>query len=48
MEFVEDALHQILGQNARAGTHLNNALHIGRQLLHDALGNILVGQEMLA
>ena len=48
MELVEDALHQILGQHTRAGTHLDDALHIGRQLFHNALGNILVGQEMLA
>ena len=48
MEFVEDILHQILGQHARAGTHFDDALHVGRQLLHDLLRYVLVGQEMLA
>jgi len=48
MELVEDVLYQILGQHTRASTHLDDALHIGRQLLDDALGYALVGQEMLA
>ena len=48
LEFVADVVHHVLGQHTRAGTHLDDAFHIGRQLLYDTLGNVLVGQEMLA
>ena len=48
MELVQDVLHHVLGQNARACTHFDDALYVGRQLLHNALGYALVGQEMLA
>jgi len=48
IELVEDVVHHVLGQDARAGTYFDDGLHVGRQLLHDVFRYALVGQEMLA